>query len=86
MLPKEKKYFDLKMGQLDGVGIGGGLGLEVTLEIIRILDMADAGRRELEGSDGGTIVQVVRINGEQVLEGVALDAAGLLAAVGHQTA
>jgi hypothetical protein len=31
-------------------------------------------------------VQVVRIDGEQVLEGVPLDAAGLLAAVGHEAA
>lgn len=48
--------------------------------------MADTSRRELEGSDGRTVVEVVRIDGQQVLEGVALDAAGLLSAVGHQTA
>ena len=46
MLPKEKTQLDLKREQWDGVG----------LEIVGIFNMADAGRRELEGPDGWTIV------------------------------
>ena len=51
MLPKEKTQLDLKREQWERVKRH-----EVRLEIVWIFNMADAGRRELEGPDGWTIV------------------------------
>jgi hypothetical protein len=48
--------------------------------------MANASRGKLECSDGGAVVQVVWVDGQEVLKVVALQAARLLAAVRHQTA
>ena len=46
-------------------------------------DVAHARGRKLEGPYRGALVHVVRVDGEQVLEGVPLHARRLPAAVGH---
>ena len=51
--------------------------------MLRQFDVAHTGGRELERPDGGALVHVVRVDGEQVLERVPLHAQRLPPAVRH---
>ena len=51
--------------------------------MLRQFDVAHAGGGELERPDGGALVHVVRVDGEQVLERVPLHAQRLPPAVRH---
>lgn len=54
------------------------------ISVVRLFNMANACRGELEGPDSRAVVQVVWVHSQQMLEVVALDAAGLPSTVRHQ--